>query len=233
LIGLILAAGPTCCCDTIGFPPNSKPKCLFHYYKDDSDETLLERQVRLLRKKGISRIRIVTGYRHQDIEQFNRDKSLGLELIYNPKWEIDGVNSLIVGIQGIEDDLLIVMSDLFIKEKDLDNILRYEKPTTSTVRHGYLCKFGKQHLPLLKRADEFRRGDQDLRDLMRVCAIWHQESKVKCPHDNTQGLKLGRTITYIFKIAKEKGEAVYIEDHATFDVDYFRQTAEAVNNIKL
>jgi len=226
MIGLILAAGPTCCCDTIGFPPNSKPKSLFHHIKNDSNLTLLERQVRLLRKNGIKRIRIVTGYRSQDIEQFNREKNLGLELVYNPKWETDGVNSLIVGVQDLDDDLLIVYGDSCIGEIDLNNILKCDMPLVSLGLFHNMYKFGKQHLDILKRADKLRRVPSA--GLLAKSEQWHQNSTVKCPYDNTQGLRLGRTVRKIYEIAEIKGEAVHIKDRGSIDVDYFRQTAEAL-----
>jgi len=240
VIGLIIAAGPTWCFDQVGFPPKSKPKCLFHpimpnwnptLYTSDpigyayrSDETLLERQVRLLRKKGIKRIRIVTGYRSQDIELFNREKNLGLEIVYNPKWETDSVNSLIVGVQDLDDDLLIVYGDAFVGEMDLNNILKCDMPTVALGLYQTMYKFGKQHLDILKRADELRIG---IPDLIGNCARFKRESKVKCPYDNTQGLILTRTMTNIYNVPLKKGEAVHLQVHDSTDVDFFRQTAEA------
>lgn len=241
MIGLIIAAGPTWCFDVVGFPPNSKPKCLFHpimknwnpklYTSDpigypyDKDETLLERQVRLLRKNGIKRIRIVTGYRSQDIELFNKQKGLDLEFVHNPKWETDGVNSLIVGVQNLDDDLFIVYGDGFIGEMDLNNILKCDKPTVALGLYETMYKFGKQHLDLLKRADELR---VDIPYLIGNCERFKRESKVKCPYDNTQGLRLTRTIQNIYSIAEKKGEAVHLRVHDSTDVDFFRQTAEAL-----
>ena len=241
MIGLILAAGPTYCDTEIGFPPDSKPKCLFHpilpnwnptlYTSDpidyayNKDETLLERQVRLLRSNGIERIRIVTGYKSEDIEQFNEQKDLDLEFVHNPKWETDSVNALILGVQDLDDDLLIVYGDGLIGEVDLDNILKCDMPTVGIGLYSTMFKFGKQHLPLLKRADEFRQIKQAMET---VVILRKSRSKVECPHDVTQGLKLGRTIIHIYGIAKEKGEAAYLDVHDSTDVDLFRQTAESL-----
>jgi len=241
LIGLIIAAGPTYCDDEIGFPPDSKPKCLFHpilpnwnpilYTSDpigyayNKDETLLERQVRLLRKNGIERIRIVTGYRSQDIELFDEQKDLGLEFVHNPKWETDSVNGLIVGVQELDDDLLIVYGDGLVGEVDLNNLLESDVPTVALGLYSTMFKFGKQHLPLLKRADELR---YTRRDLEGICTLRKERSKVKDPYDNTQGIKLGRTIIHIYKIAEKKGEAVHLTVHDSTDVDLFSQTAESL-----
>jgi len=242
LIGLIIAAGPTWCFDVVGFPPESKPKCLFHpghklrnwntaFYKSDpsggknnSDLTLLERQVFLLRKNGIKRIRIVTGYRSQDIELFNREKGLGLDFLYNPKWETDAVNSIIVGVEDLDDDLLIVYGDGFVGEIDLNNILKCDTPTVALGLYQTMYKFGNQHIELLKRADEFR---MDIPDLIGNCERFKRESRVKCPYDNTQGLRLVRTMMNIYGAALEKGEAVYLPVHDSTDVDFFKQTAES------
>ena len=241
LKAIIMAAGPTYCDDEIGFPPDSKPKCLFHpilpnwnptlYTSDpigyayNKDETLLERQVRLLRSNGIERIRIVTGYRSEDIEQFNEHKDLGLEFVHNPKWETDSVNGLILGVQDLDDDLLVVYGDGFVGDVDLDNILKCDMPTVGIGLFSTMFKFGKQHLPLIKRADEFR---HTRRDEEGICHLRRERSKVKDPHDNTQGIKLVLTIMHIYSIAKEKGEAAYLVVHDSTDVDLFRQTAESL-----
>jgi len=205
----------------------------------------------LFRKNGIKRIRIVTGYRSKDIDQFNRDKSLDLELVYNPNWETDSVNALIVGIQGIEDDLLIVMGDIFLGEKDLENILICEKPTASLANMRCLFKFGKQHLPILKRADELRLSTAGIEGSVRKL---HSKGNVKCTCDLTQGIKLGMTLSNIMSIILKKrnqsieryglpqslqpvmdGEAKEVrasrdlDGCLTFDIDYFRQTDERVN----
>jgi len=179
----------------------------------------LERQVRLLRKNGIKIIRIVTGYRSQDIEQFNKQKNLGLELVHNPNWDTDGVNSLIMGVQDLDDDLLIVYGDVYIGEIDLNNILKCD---TARIGH-HIYKFGKQHIGILKRADELRSNDKSLHG---ISDIWHRESKVKCPYDNKQGLKLGKTILKIYRICVV--EEVVVKAQETMDADYFRQTAEAL-----
>jgi len=200
--------------DPIGYPYNQ-------------NETLLERQVRLLRKNGIKRIRIVTGYRSQDIEQFDKQKGLGLEFVHNQKWNDDGVNSLIVGVQDLDDDLLIVHGDGLVGEMDLNNILKCDMPTVSLGIYSTMFKFGKQHMPLLKRADELRRTDHHVHGMLAYARKRKNRSKIKCPYDNSQGVKLGRTIVHIYDMAEKMGEAVNLTVHDSTDVDLFSQTAES------
>jgi len=90
------------------FPDNSKQKVLYHV----NGEVLLERLVRQLREAGFESIRIVTGYDAEGIEEFNRDRKLGLELVYNPQWTGDPVESLRCGTKDLNDDALIVFGDI-------------------------------------------------------------------------------------------------------------------------
>lgn len=101
------------------FPPNSKPKCLFRV----DGKVILNTLVQALRGGGISNIRIVVGYRAKDIEKFNRRNQLGLEVVYNEDWNTDAVKSILVGINGVQDDVLILFSDL--KNVTADVIRRF------------------------------------------------------------------------------------------------------------
>ncbi len=90
------------------FPRGSKPKCLFHV----DGKVILTTLVQALRGGGISDIRIVVGYRAGDIVKFNKRNKLGLEVVYNKDWDSDAVKSILVGIKSIDDDVLILFSDL-------------------------------------------------------------------------------------------------------------------------
>ncbi len=107
---VILAAGRTKTQKKYWFPEDSKPKCLFH----SGDKTLLERMVSVLRSVGMEDIRIVTGYHSEDIECYNKENNLGLEIVHDPDWGVNGMTSLLVGIRDVDDDVLILMSDILI-----------------------------------------------------------------------------------------------------------------------
>ncbi len=103
------------------FPRGSKPKCLFHV----DGRVILNTLVQALRGAGISDIRIVVGYRAGDIVKFNKRNKLGLEIVYNKDWDSDAVKSILVGIKGIQDDVLILFSDL--KRVDANTITQFVK----------------------------------------------------------------------------------------------------------
>lgn len=117
---VILAAGKP----HSSFPDNSKQKVLYHV----NGEILLERLVRQLREAGIEGIRLVTGYGAEGIEEFNRDKKLGLELVYNPQWYGDPVKSLRCGTKDLNDDALIVFGDILVDSQLFRKFLECEAP---------------------------------------------------------------------------------------------------------
>lgn len=143
-----------------GFPENSKPKCLFHY----RGEILLERQTKVLRECGISDIRVVVGYKKEMIEKFNEKMKLGLKIIFNPTWNSDiliargwakAIDSVKAGIRGIEDDVLIILGDVWLEKEGIKKTLRDTHPCV-TVRGGHgsqLFKVSKEKLPLLRRLE--------------------------------------------------------------------------------
>lgn len=158
LKALLLCAGRTIPSKVNLWPENAKPKCLFHV----RGEVLLERQVRILREVGIDDIRVVVGYKKEMIEKFNEEKKLGLELVYNPTAESDrkagsgwvkGLDSVKVGLEGVNDDVLIMYGDLYLKANGLKRVLEEKSPCVS-VYSGHGCqmfKTSKELLPLLRK----------------------------------------------------------------------------------
>jgi len=159
VVAVILAAGRTLS-STWGFPSNSKPKCLFHY----GGEVLLERQAKVLRVCGVNDIRVVVGYKKEMIEKFNEKMKLGLKLIFSPTWESDiliargwtkAIDSVRAGIKGIEDDVLIILGDVWLEKEGIKRTLQDKHPCVSVLGgHGYqLFKVSKEKLPLLRRLE--------------------------------------------------------------------------------
>lgn len=152
---IILAAGGTR--TSKGFPNNSKPKCLFHV----NGKTLLGEIVCSLRESGVSDIRIIVGYKQEQIIAFNEKHKLGLEIAYNSKWAGDAINSLKVGLEGVKDDVLIMYGDIRINVSLVKKFLECKKPivfvgVVPNIRlggYGYagILKVGREMLHVFKR----------------------------------------------------------------------------------
>lgn len=144
---VILAAG----IPRFGFPVDSKPKCLFHY----QGEVILERLVRVLKKVGITEIIIVGGYKIEMIQQFNEEKKLGLKLVYNPtatstEWTA-WLDSVRVGLEGLDDDVLLIFGDVLLNEEGVRRIMEHPKRCISLFSFGYqMYKIPKELLPKLR-----------------------------------------------------------------------------------
>jgi len=106
------------------FPNNSKQKILYHV----NGEILLERLIHQLREAGFEDIRLVTGYGARGIEEFNRDRNLDLELVYNPEWDGDPVESIKVGVKDLNDDALIIFADILANTQIFKKFLECEAP---------------------------------------------------------------------------------------------------------
>ena len=132
-----------------------KPKCTL----DLNGKTLIETTVNLLKKKGINKIYIITGYKHKEIEN-NFDKEL-ISFYYNPFFEV--TNSLASlwfarDIINDDEDIIFLNGDVFCEEKVLDRIIKTKKSPVlfaDTTRiedadyrfnfsDGILKKFGKE-----------------------------------------------------------------------------------------
>lgn len=153
---IIPAAGPIA--PGYGFPENSKPICLYHR----KGEVLLERQVRILRSLGLNDIRVVIGYRKELIEQFIKEKNLNLELVEN----LDAIKdvfgtggwptflvSLRKGLDGVDDDVLIIMSDIYLTHDGIKKLLKdTHKCLSLRNAHGWhIFKVGREFVPELRK----------------------------------------------------------------------------------
>ena len=154
---VLLAAGPTIG-GSYGFPPDSKPKCLFHF----KGKVVLEGTAKVLRDCGIEDIRVVVGYKAEMIEQLNNERKLGLTLIHNPTGELDSRSggwrmaheSIRRGIEGIDEDVLIGVGDVVLAHKGLNILLAAtDRLVIGYSGHGFqMFKIGKEYLPLLRKA---------------------------------------------------------------------------------
>jgi len=137
---VILAAGRTDQGSRYGFPVGSKPKCLFHY----RGEVLLERQAKILRTVGLNDITVVVGHQKELIEKFNSQRKLGLKLVYNPTGATDvkkdlwvkGFDSIKLGLQGVDDDVLFIPGDVYLKEDGLREVLSHKCSVLGRGGHG-------------------------------------------------------------------------------------------------
>ena len=154
LKAILMVAGPTY--EKYGFPPDSKPKCLFHY----NGETLLETQVRILREAGLNDITIVAGYKIDQVQKFNKDKNLGLKVLFNPSaasdeegslgW-INGIETAKIGVKSVNDDVLLIFGDVLLTVEALKKVVEDDCKCISVYSgHGYqLYKIPRELIPIL------------------------------------------------------------------------------------
>jgi len=150
-----------------GWPPDSKPKCLFHVL----GETLLKRTVMLFREFGIEQIRIVCGYKIEMIEAYNNREKLDLEIMHNPDWVDDysylrtgqpgqdylkGMKTVELGLEGMDDDLLMTYGDVLMMRLAIKECIESENPLAMHTPH--IFKISKSHLHLLEELPKYGGG---------------------------------------------------------------------------
>ncbi|HUW45197.1 MAG TPA: NTP transferase domain-containing protein [Dehalococcoidia bacterium] len=148
---IILAAGLTKSTDYHGFPLDYKPKCLLKYVEPPEREpdarledwvyepvpestapTILERDVKILRKHGVDEIIVIVGYKADEVMAHSKERNLGLKFVHNPGYAelyAGHVDSLIQGLSEIppDDAFLLIMGDVIITDRLVENLLKCEK----------------------------------------------------------------------------------------------------------
>ena len=88
------------------------------------DETLIERSIRLLQLRAVARIVIVAGHLGDAYRELAK-RLPGVEVVHNPDFASTGsMASLARALDEVDEDFLLLESDLFYEERALDALLR-------------------------------------------------------------------------------------------------------------
>lgn len=143
----------------------NRPKCTVDI---GNGSTLLEYTINMLRSKGVKDIAIVTGFRHEIID--NILENSGVEVFYSPFFDV--TNSIVSAWFArdfmCDDDMLIMNADVFCEESMYDMMLSVkddpvmfydtrrieEADYRFTCKDGIICKYGKD-LPPSETSGEY------------------------------------------------------------------------------
>lgn len=121
---IILAAGVG---SRLGPFTENTPKCLFKLGKG---LTVLERMVDIAKKNIQGDIIVVTGYQSLKIEQL----ITGVTLVHNPFYQItNSIASLWFAREYLDDDVILINSDLVFQESLFKEIKNFDSPAFVTV----------------------------------------------------------------------------------------------------
>lgn len=91
-------------------------------------ETLIDRSLRLLAERGIERTVIVAGHLGAHYHDLAKERH-GVEVVENPDYATTGsMASLARALEGVDEDHLLLESDLFYEERALDCLLASADP---------------------------------------------------------------------------------------------------------
>jgi len=100
-----------------------KPKCLVRL---NHSETILSRQLRILKNNGIFDIIITTGpYQNVLVEYVRKNHAgLNIEFVFNPKFDSTNyIYSIYLAKDSCRDDILLLHGDMVFDEKVLSEII--------------------------------------------------------------------------------------------------------------
>ena len=99
---------------------------------DINGKSILKRTVEILNRCGIKDINVVTGYKEEAINVE------GIKLIENKEYKQKGIlHSIIEGLENVEDNALIVYSDIVFDKSIIDRLLTCEKDINLVVDVSY------------------------------------------------------------------------------------------------
>ena len=111
---------------------NRTPKCLVRLH----DKPIMQRQMESLDKAGIKECVIVLGYRGDQVEyQFGpRFRNMEITYVYNERYEeTNNIYSLWMARSLLDDDILLLESDLVFEHDLLDDLAQTAYPDVAVV----------------------------------------------------------------------------------------------------
>lgn len=121
---IILAAGRGV---RMGSRGELSPKGLLRF----GERSFVEESIANLRRRGVSRIRVVTGHLAEKYGEAAKDWGEDVELCHNPHFvERGSLHSLTVGLEGLDGPCVILESDLVYEPRALDAIDREANRST-------------------------------------------------------------------------------------------------------
>ncbi|MGE0043928.1 MAG: NTP transferase domain-containing protein [Vicinamibacterales bacterium] len=116
---VVLAAGANN--PTFPLGPFARPKCL--YSRDGVVQ--LQRVLDTIDQLGLGTTpRVVVGYRAADIARWTAAYGRPVELTVNPRYREAAVHSVLAGLAGVDDDVLLLFADERVSAEALDRLAR-------------------------------------------------------------------------------------------------------------
>jgi len=211
------------------FPADTKPKCLYHY----KGSVLLDIAVNSVLQAGIQSVRLVVGYKEDEIREYTQNKKWKLEFVRNDDWMTDAVKSLDVGLAGLDTDAMILCADLIIDKSLIEAFLKTNPDRLAWIRSiepwdqnrgeivyddVYRCDIDNSIVKIPRRLLRLFEGGRERAD--RFLARYHWET----PTGPGTGVYFGAAITETFRDHRPIEEVVIPKPIK--DIDAFSQTDE-------
>ena len=144
----------------MGVLTSEHPKCMTEI---SARETILSRQLNLLKRNGITEVIITTGYFDQVLIQYCESLDLGLDIkfVNNPLYDSTNyIYSIYCARELLDDDIILMHGDLVFEESVLEDMINYsgscmkvsstlplpEKDFKAVVSGGFVRKVGVEYM---------------------------------------------------------------------------------------
>jgi len=106
---------------------STHPKCMTEI---SNEETIVSRQLRLLKECGVDNVVMTTGYLADTLEDYCNSLDLGLNITYvnNPKYsETNAIYSIYCAKDELDDDIVMMHGDLVFTLEILKKVIQDER----------------------------------------------------------------------------------------------------------
>lgn len=110
----------------MGILTKEHPKCMT---KIDTNDTIVSRQLKLIKKNGIKEVVMTTGYYEEVLKNYcnNLQLSLNIEYVNNPKYkDTNYIYSINCAKNSLQDDIILIHGDMVFSENVFKKVLKSE-----------------------------------------------------------------------------------------------------------
>lgn len=199
----------------MGEETKSHPKCMTSLYRE---ETILSRQLKQLKKAGISDVIITTGYMEQALIEYcnSLDLKMNISFVYNSRFKTTNyIYSIYLAKEFLLDDIVILHGDLVFSDLLLEEIVNIkgnymavdrsailpEKDFKAVIKEGMIKQIGIMFFENAVAAQPMYKFEKDswkvwLSEIIRYC----ENDNVNCYAENAFNEISSKVTLYPYEI---------------------------------
>lgn len=186
------------------------PQCMLKV----GNKTILEIQLKNLKKWGIEDVTVITGYLSEKLEKFCKD--LGIKTLFNPFYEVSGMAiTLWIARENLKNGFIALYSDVLFDSKIIQGLLKDKSDICLAIKRGALREEAEKIVEKDGKIDNVgkSKSNEGSGEFIGIAKFSSKgvEKLIK-ELNNTAKINLNASFTEVINNLVKKGEIIKVYD---------------------